>query len=144
MPICPICDDTGLQNSDSAHPQFCYCSAGKQARKEWEAAQAGRGQGIQAGQREQSQKQQKQKTSFIDIERLEEVNASVDAMRASLIGALAEEASQSLKLPAVQLLYQVAHPGHEVTVYEATQLYELAKTLETFFTALAPIGRKTR
>ncbi|MBX5450558.1 hypothetical protein [Thermogemmatispora sp.] len=144
MPICPICDDTGLQNSDSAHPQFCYCSAGKQARKEWEAAQAGRGQGIPATQKEQSHKQQKQKTSFIDIERLEEVNASVDAMRASLIGALAEEASQSLKLPAVQLLYQVAHPGHEVTVYEATQLYELAKTLETFLTALAPIGRKTR
>ncbi|WP_376796658.1 hypothetical protein [Thermogemmatispora sp.] len=145
MPICPICDDTGLQNSDSAHPQFCYCSAGKQARREWEAAQAGRGQGLQAGQKERqpSQKQQ-QKTSFIDIERLEEVNASVDAMRASLIGSLADEVAQSLKLPAVQLLYQVAHPGHEVTVYEATQLYELAKALETFFSALAPIGRKVR
>src|SRR6266852_6958656 len=34
MPICPICDDTGLQNSDSKHPEFCYCAAGKQARRQ--------------------------------------------------------------------------------------------------------------
>jgi len=37
MPICPICDDTGLQNSDSTHPEFCYCAAGKQAKRLWDA-----------------------------------------------------------------------------------------------------------
>ncbi len=133
MPICPICDDTGLQNSDSAHPQFCYCAAGKQARREWEAAQAGRGS-----------EQRTRPASFIDIERLEEVNASVDAMRASLIGAAAGEAAVVAKPGAVQLLYQVAHAGHEISIAEATQLYELAKALEAFFSALAPIGRKSR
>ncbi len=44
MPICPICDDTGLQNSDSEQPEFCYCAAGKQARRQWEASRGG-GQG---------------------------------------------------------------------------------------------------
>src|SRR5437773_569222 len=65
MPICPICDDTGLQNSDSAHPEFCYCSTGKQARRQWETSHAG-------GQR----KGQPKPASFIDISHLEEVNAS--------------------------------------------------------------------
>ena len=133
MPICPICDDTGLQNSDSSNPQFCYCSAGKQARRQWEASRA-------AG---------KQKNtgapSFIDITQLEQVNASVDAMRASLLGSAASEASNApTKHPAVQLLYQVAHAGHEVSMVEATQLYELAKVLEGFLGGLAPIGRNNR
>ena len=82
MPICPICDDTGLQNSDSAHPEFCYCSAGKQARRQWEASHAG-----------SQRKGQPKPASFIDISHLEEVNASVDAMRASLLGSATDEAS---------------------------------------------------
>src|SRR5574340_635312 len=126
MPICPICDDTGLQNSDSAHPEFCYCAAGKQARRQWEASRA-------AG---QSKQQAPRAASFIDIANLDEVNASVDAMRASLLGSLSkEEMSAPTKHPAVQLLYQVAHANHEVTIAEATQLYELAKALETFLGA---------
>src|SRR5438874_77020 len=136
MPICPICDDTGLQNSDSAHPEFCYCSAGKQARRQWEASRGG-GQG----------KGQPKPASFIDIANLEEVNASVDAMRASLLGSAASAASEgatATKHPAVLLLYQVAHAGHEISVPEATQLYELAKALEGFLAALAPIGRKSK
>jgi len=133
MPICPICDDTGLQNSDSAHPEFCYCSAGKQARRQWEASHAG-------GQR----RGQPKPASFIDISHLEEVNASVDAMRASLLGPATDEASIQTKHPAVQLLYQVAHAGHEVSVVEATQLYELAKALEVFLVGLTPIGRNLK
>src|SRR6266581_2660533 len=82
--------------------------------------------------------------SFIDIARLEEVNASVDAMRASLLGSATDEVSASTKHPAVQLLYQVAHAGHEVSVVEATQLYELAKALEGFLLGLTPIGRSHR
>src|SRR5712664_84864 len=134
MPICPICDDTGLQNSDSEHPEFCYCSAGKQARRQWEASRGGGGQ----------RKGQPKPASFIDIARLEEVNASVDAMRASLLGSATDEVSASTKHPAVQLLYQVAHAGHEVSVVEATQLYELAKALEGFLLGLTPIGRSHR
>jgi hypothetical protein len=135
MAICPICDDTGLRNSDSTHPEFCYCAAGKQARRQWEtsrSASKGRGQGNAA--------------SFIDIGQLEEVNASVDAMRASLLGSATGEVAQSsaAKYPAVQLLYQIAHSGHEVSVVEATQLYELAKTLESFLGGLAPIGRNVK
>src|SRR5437870_5260103 len=105
MPICPICDDTGLINSDSTHPQFCYCAAGKQARRQWEAA-GSKGKG------------QVKPASFIDIAQLEEVNASVDAMRASLLGATSatSETTSAAKHPAVQLLYQVAHAGHEVSV----------------------------
>jgi len=133
MPICPICDDTGLQNSDSAHPEFCYCSAGKQARRQWEASHA-RGQG----------KGQPKPASFIDIAHLEEVNASVDAMRASLLGSASGETPASTRHPAVQLLYQVAHANHEVSVVEATQLYELAKALEGFLAELTPIGRSSR
>jgi len=133
MPICPICDDTGLQNSDSEHPEFCYCAAGKQARRQWEASR-GVGQG----------KNQPKPASFIDIANLEEVNASVDAMRASLLGSAVSETSTATKHPAVQLLYQVAHANHEVSVVEATQLYELAKALEEFLGKLAPIGRNLR
>ncbi|MDQ2716871.1 MAG: hypothetical protein M3Z08_18355 [Chloroflexota bacterium] len=130
MPICPICDDTGLQNSDAEQPQFCYCSAGKQARRQWEARRAAH-QG----------REQPKAASFIDIAQLEEVNASVDAMRASLIGAASGESTSLARHPAVLLLQQVAHAGHEVSVTEATQLYELARTLEGFLTDLAPIGR---
>ncbi len=133
MPICTICDDTGLQNSDSTNPDFCYCAAGKQARRQWEASRLGnRGRG------------QPKPASFIDIAHLEEVNASVDAMRASLLGTAANETSAPTQHTAVHLLYQVAHAGHEVSVFEATQLYELAKALEGFLTGLAPIGRNLK
>jgi hypothetical protein len=132
MPICPICDDTGLQNSDSAHPEFCYCAAGKQARRQWEASRGSQG------------KNQPKAASFIDIANLEEVNASVDAMRATLLGSASGEIATSTKHPSVQLLYQVAHAGHEVSVYEATQLYELAKALEVFLVGLGPIGSKLK
>ncbi len=118
MPICPICDDTGLQNSDSAHPEFCYCSAGKQARRQWEASHAG-GQG--KGQPKPA-----------------------NAMRASLLGSASGETSASTRHPSVQLLYQVAHAGHEVSVVEATQLYDLAKALEGFLIGLTPIGRNMK
>lgn len=137
MPICPICDDTGLQNSDSSTPEFCFCSAGKQARRQWEAARASnKGAGKGAG--------QPKTASFIDIANLDDVNASVDAMRASLLGNATSEVTTGAKHPAVQLLYQVAHSGHEVSVPEATQLYELAKTLEVFLSGLAPIGRSAK
>ena len=134
MPICPICDDTGLQNSDSEHPEFCYCSAGKQARRQWEASRGGGGKG----------KNQPKPASFIDIANLEEVNASVDAMRASLLGSTVNDPAAPTKHPAVQMLYQVAHAGHEVSVVEATQLYDLAKALEGFLGGLAPIGRNIK
>jgi hypothetical protein len=134
MPICPICDDTGLQNSDSSHPEFCYCSAGKQARRQWEAGRA----------REKQGKNMPKAASFIDIAQLEQVNASVDAMRASLLGSSAPvEAIPANKHPAVQLLYHVAHPGHEISVVEATQLHDLAQVLEGFLGGLAPIGRRS-
>nr|HET6904908.1 hypothetical protein [Ktedonobacteraceae bacterium] len=136
MPICMICDDTGLQNSDSAHPEFCYCSAGKQARRQWEAEHTER-----TGNKGKSQNKP---ASFIDISHLDEVNASVDAMRASLFGSATNEAPTPTRHPAVQLLYQVAHAGHEVSVVEATQLYDLAKALEAFLGGLGPIGRNLR
>lgn len=134
MPICPICDDTGLQNSDSAHPEFCFCAAGKQARRQWERSQNS----------SNTEGKQPKPASFIDIANLEQVNASVDAMRASLLGNVAHETTASTKHPAVQLLYQVAHVGHEVSVPEATQLYDLAKALEGFLAGLAPLGRNTK
>ena|SRR5579862_1698835 len=134
MPICPICDDTGLQNSDSANPEFCYCSAGKRARRQWENNRTAEKQGKAAP----------KPASFIDIAQLEQVNASVDAMRASLLGSTAPEASASTRHPAVQMLYQIAHPGHEISVVEATQLHDLAKTLEVFLSGLAPIGRNIK
>jgi hypothetical protein len=130
MPICPICDDTGLQNSDSENPQFCYCAAGKQSRRQSEANRSANRQGKNAP----------RSASFIDIANLEQVNASVDAMRASLLGSGVEPASAPAKHPSVQLLYQVAHAGHEVSVVEATQLYDLAKALEGFLGGL-PTGR---
>lgn len=133
MPICPICDDTGLRNSDSARPEFCFCAAGKQARRQWEASR-GTGQG----------RSQPRPASFIDIANLEDVNASVDAMRASLLGAVASEPETATRHTAISLLYQVAHAGHEVSPYEATQLYELAKALEGFLGALLPIGRNSK
>ncbi len=136
MPICPICDDTGLQNSDSSNPEFCYCSAGKQARRQWEANQSG-----QSGNRG---KNQPRPASFIDIANLDDVNASVEAMRASLLGSATSEVATAAKHPAVQMLYYVAHAGHEVSVPEATQLYELAKTLEVFLSGLSPIGRNLK
>jgi len=133
MPICPICDDTGLQNSDSEHPEFCYCAAGKYARRQWEVSRGG-GLG----------KNKPNSGSFIDIGNLDEVNASVDAMRASLLGSVASETSTARKHPAVQLLFQVAHANHEVSVVEATQLFELAKALEEFLGKLGPIGSNLR
>ncbi len=133
MPICPICDDTGLQNSDSRNPEFCYCSAGKQARRQWDASRTGTGG-----------KNQPKAASFIDIANLDNVNASVDAMRASLLGTANSEVVTSAKHPAVQMLYHVAHTGHEVSAAEATQLYELAKTLEVFLSGLTPIGRNLK
>src|SRR5579863_9414213 len=136
MSICPICDDTGLQNSDSTNPEFCYCSAGKQAHRQWEASQPG-----QTGNRGRNQPKP---ASFIDIANLDDVNASVDAMRASLLGSATSEVTTSAKHPAVQMLFHVAHAGHEVSVSEATQLYELAKTLEVFLSGLTPIGRNLR
>src|SRR5690349_8397053 len=100
MPICVICDDTGLTNSDSTHPEFCYCSAGKQAQRQWEASKSGKGSG--------QGRNQPKAASFIDIANLDEVNASVEAMRASLLGSLSNEASAPVRHPAVQLLYKVA------------------------------------
>ena len=135
MAICTICDDTGLRNSDAARPEFCFCAAGKQARRQWEASRGGTGG---------KQGKTSNPPSFIDIANLEQVNASVDAMRASLLGNAPSEPTASTKHPAVQLLYQVAHAGHEVSVVEATQLYELAKALEGFLVNLAPIGRNTK
>jgi hypothetical protein len=136
MSICLICDDTGLQNSDSTHPEFCFCSAGKQAQRLWEASKSGKGQSLG--------KNQPRPASFIDIANLDEVNASVEAMRASLLGSLSNEASAPTRHPAVQLLYKVAHANHEISVAEATQLYELAKALEAFLGGLAPIGRNVK
>ena len=127
MAICSICDDTGLLNSDSADPRFCFCSAGKQARKQWQGT---------------SKQAKNAAPSFIDISNLEEVNASVDAMRASLLGSTTSETTPNIKPPAVQLLYQVAHPGHQVSMSEAAQLHDLAKALEGFFGEMAFIGRK--
>lgn len=135
MPICPICDDTGLRNSDSAHPEFCFCAEGKQARRQWEASR---------GNTQSQGRGQPRPASFIDIANLEDVNANVDAMRASLFGSTSSKQESSTKQPIVALLYQVAHANHEVSVYEATQLYELAKALEGFFSALGPLGRNVK
>jgi hypothetical protein len=134
MPICTICDDTGLQNSDPVNPEFCFCSAGKKARRQWEIMRTAEKQG----------QAPPKPASFIDITQLEQVNASVDALRASLLGSSSTEASSPTRHPAVQLLFNVAHPGHEISVVEATQLHDLAKTLEVFLAGLAPIGRNTK
>ncbi|MBE3559986.1 MAG: hypothetical protein IMW89_12275 [Ktedonobacteraceae bacterium] len=134
MPICPLCDDTGLQNSDAAHPEFCYCPAGKQAKRQWQAGKT----------TERPGKEAPRPASFIDIGQLDQVNASVDAMRASLFGPVSSEHAAPSRHPAVQLLFRVAHPGHEITVSEATQLHDLAQVLESFLGGIAPIGRKQR
>jgi hypothetical protein len=135
MPICPLCDDTGLQSSDSAHPVFCICAAGKQARRQWEVS---RSSALETG------RAQPRPASFIDIANLEDVNASVDAMRASLLGTATREGDVPNRHSVVSLLYQVAHAGHEVSAYEATQLYDLAKALDGFLGALTPLGRSPR
>lgn len=133
MPICPLCDDTGLRNSDSVNPQFCICAAGKQARRQWEGSHGGN-QG----------RNQPRPASFIDIANLDDVNASVDAMRASLLGATIGNTEAPARPSVVALLQQVAHAGHEVSVLEATQLYELAKALDSFLGALTPLGRNLK
>ncbi len=133
MPICPICDDTGLRNSDAANPQFCMCAEGKHARRQWESQRGNR----------QSQGQPRP-ASFIDIANLDDVNASVDAMRASLLGNNANAQATPTRAAAVALLFQVARPGHEVTPHEATQLYDLAKSLEGLLDALTSPGRPSK
>lgn len=139
MAICPICDDSGLMNSDSTHPDFCYCAAGKQAKRQWEANDAGRAGGFSGRQGNQLPKP----ASFIDVSQLDQVNASVDAMRASLLGSTAPEGSApTTKNATVQLLHRVAHPGHEVSAVEAAQLHDLARALESFLGDLTFIGRK--
>jgi hypothetical protein len=130
MPICSICDDTGLLNSNSTAPKFCLCSVGKRARRQWEGEQHG------------AKSTKHSPPSFIDISQLDQVNASVDAMRASLFGAPTSEVVPGNKHPAVQLLYHVAHPGHEVTMGEAAQLRDLAKALEEFWGNMSAIGRR--
>ncbi len=132
MPICPLCDDTGLLNSNSTNPSFCYCAAGKKAKRQWEASQPG-------GKQSQNYANP---PSFIDVTQLEQVNASVDAMRASLLGTTPTEATPSAKHPTVQLLNRIAHPGHEITMVEAAQLHDLAQALEGFLGELTFIGRK--
>jgi len=131
MPICVICNDTGLRNADPDNPVFCMsCATGNQARRLWEA--------------DHRRGAQPRPVSFIDIANLEEVNASVDAMRASLLGTGSQEADVSTRPSVVGLLYQVAHAGHEVSTYEATQLYEIARALEGFLGALVPLGRRQK
>jgi len=106
---------------------------GKQSRRQWEASRGG------------NQSRSPRPASFIDIANLDDVNASVDAMRASLFGANAGgETEAPTRHSAASLLYHVAHAGHEVSAYEATQLYDLAKALEGFLGALPPIGRNLK
>ena len=52
------------------------------------------------------------------------------------------ETTPSNKHPAVQMLYHVAHPGHQISMNEAVQLHDLAKALEGFLGDIAFIGRK--
>ncbi|GCE11878.1 hypothetical protein [Tengunoibacter tsumagoiensis] len=128
MPICPLCDDTGILSTDANDPKFCFCAAGKSGRRQWEATQ-----GKSAG----------RPPSFIDIAQLEQVNANVDAMRASLFGTANPDAPASAGKPGVvQLLYRIGHIGHEVSASEAAQLQDLARTIEGFLGDLALFGRK--
>ena len=78
MPICPICDDAGVLSADAAQPHFCYCAAGNRSRRQWEASNA-------PGSPRQGAIPRP--AGFIDIAELDQVNANVDAMRASLLGA---------------------------------------------------------
>ncbi|HTI13797.1 MAG TPA: hypothetical protein VL461_04385 [Dictyobacter sp.] len=129
MAICTICDDTGVISSDTTEPAFCYCSAGRKAKRQWEA--------------QDTAYSAERPASFIDIADLEQVNANVDAMRASLLGSVsAVEGTTTTKLAAVQLLYRVAHPGHEISMAEATQLHDLARLVEGFFGDLSRVGRR--
>jgi hypothetical protein len=134
MPICPICDDTGALSSDSIQPRFCYCAAGKQARRQWEASDASVSQ----------QGAIPRPAGFIDISELDQVNANVDAMRASLLGSSTTARPSSGKHPGVQLLYRIGRAGHEITLAEAAQLHDLAQAFEGFLDDLSSIGRKKR
>lgn len=133
MPICPICDDTGVLSSDAAQPRFCYCAAGNQSRRQWETSNAPGSQRQGAIPRP---------AGFIDIAELDQVNANVDAMRASLLGSSTTSKTAFAKHPGVQLLYRVGHAGHEVSRVEAAQLHDLAQVLEHFLGDIASIGRK--
>jgi hypothetical protein len=81
-------------------------------------------------------------SSFIDVAQLDQVNASVDAMRTTLFGSASAEGGPAPKNSTVQLLHRVAHPGHEISMGEAAQLHDLAKSLESFLGDLSLIGRK--
>ncbi|GCE03588.1 hypothetical protein [Dictyobacter aurantiacus] len=129
MPICPICEDSGVLDSESEQPRFCYCAAGRRERRLWEASH-GSGQGSIP-----------KPVGFIDVSELEQVNANVDAMRASLLGAQTPEAAAG-RPSAVQLLYRVAKAGHEISMAEAAQLHDLAKALESFMGDMSSIGRR--
>ncbi|GCF09199.1 hypothetical protein [Dictyobacter arantiisoli] len=133
MPICPICDDSGVISTDSVQPRFCYCAAGKQARRQWENQNTQRVRGVLP-----------EAASFIDVSELDQVNANVDAMRASLFGSGTTEAPSSPKHPAIQLLQRVGRVGHEITVAEAAQLQDLRQALEGFLGDLSEVGRKKR
>ena len=133
MPICPICDDSGLTNSDSKNPKFCYCAAGKQAKRQWETGTTSSGR---------QGDQMPRPSSFIDVAQLDQVNASVDAMRTTLFGSASAEGGPAPTNSTVQLLHRVAHPGHEISMGEAAQLHDLAKSLESFLGDLSLIGRK--
>lgn len=135
MPICPICDDDGLMNSDASQPRFCYCAAGKQAKRQWEENSASAHVPVQGA--------IPKPVGFIDVSDLDQVNANVDAMRASLFGIpTPAHTVASANHPAVQLLQRVARAGHEVSVVEATQLQDLARTLEGFLGGISVFGRK--
>jgi hypothetical protein len=133
MPICPICDDTGMLSSDVAQPRFCYCAAGKQSRRQWEVNNASGAQ---------QQGSVPRPIGFIDIAELDQVNANVDAMRESLFGVPAPSQISFAKHPGVQLLYRVGQAGHEVSRGEAAQLHELAHVLESFLGGITSVGKK--
>ncbi|GHO84162.1 hypothetical protein [Dictyobacter formicarum] len=130
MPICPICEDSGVLDSESEQPRFCYCAAGRRERRQWEASH-GPGQGSIP-----------KPVGFIDVTELEQVNANVDAMRASLLGGAPTGEAAATRPAAVQLLYRVAKAGHEISMVEAAQLHDLAKSLEGFLGDAASIGRR--
>ena len=133
MSICPICDDTGVPGSDAALPRFCYCAAGNQSKRQWEASNAPD---------LQRQGAIPQPASFIDIAELDQVNANVDAMRASLLGSSTTGQTSFAKHPGVQLLHRVGRAGHEVSRVEAAQLHDLAQVLEHFLGDMSSIGKK--
>lgn len=83
-----------------------------------------------------------QPASFIDIAELDQVNANVDAMRASLLGSSTTGQTSFAKHPGVQLLHRVGRAGHEVSRVEAAQLHDLAQVLEHFLGDMSSIGKK--